>query len=195
MTSEEFTIKPSPLAGPVRITVDQQGVTTVQDEKTRRIEFADVQSVYTLNLPSNPNAQRGLSFVAKDGRRFDLVAVHAPRKSRGEDNLRILLSAMAAVLKAYAAARPGAQIHDGLDPRMNRRTMAIVATVALVIVGAAVLEDGQVALHEYIAAAVLLAAVPYIGLTQFNLFKQPPLRPAADMAAEYLAAADRFVSP
>ena len=186
---EQFILKPTPFRKPVTVVVEKHGITTLQGGKSRRIEFRNVEGVYS--WPSGYGAS--LSFIGKDGDRVVVAGGSGPFVPDGKANMRAYYQASSAALKAYAAACPGAEVHAGRSVRENRKTMAFVLVVVMVIAAINVLQDGQVEPFEYAVFPIMLAAVGYVGLTRFNVFKPPPRRPAAVEAAECAQAADEIV--
>ncbi|HEV7692779.1 MAG TPA: hypothetical protein VGO52_18220 [Hyphomonadaceae bacterium] len=186
---EQFILKPTPFGKPVTVVVDNHAITTLQGAKSRSMAFKDVESAY-----SWIHRYGGvLSFVGRYGGKIEIAGVWGLFIPKSEGNTRAYFRASSAALNAYAAARPGAEVHVGRSVRDNRKTMAFTLVATILIGAVTVLRDGRVEPFEYAAVPIMLVAVGYVGLRRFNVVKQPPRHPASAEAAECAQAADEIV--
>lgn len=198
---ESFEYQPALLAKTQRVTVEGHQIALTNGDDETIMSYADVEMVRYWSMSVKSSYFQGLDFRSADGCELNLrltMGRHAPKTDPDHVEFR---KAMVATLKAYATARPDAQIELGQKKGMKWAYFLIGCASALFALGmvAAGLSGGirSSKFEDAIAPILILAMFGATLIWSYNPFKKP-VTMSAQVALALIGAgevADREAAP
>jgi hypothetical protein len=176
----EFTLKQGLMHPPLVVRVDDAGVSVTRGKHTKQINFSDVKNVYlwdTVNAVEF-SGDRRTRVIIPAGWPFAKLSV----ANQERENFRKI---SAAVLHAFARARPDATVYLGVGRQSNIKTMTFVSIACVVTWLYQALRDGRVDFNDYGVLAMIIGIVIWMSVKRYNVFRDPPQIPAADAASQF----------
>lgn len=189
VTGREFRIKQAALRGTYVVSIDKLSLTVTKGGRKDRIDFAGIKDIYVNVRPDEPNL--GLEIVPRTG---STIRVQTTAVLTGKANVLDFYRATGALLLAYSNARPDAEVYFGRSRRANMALLAIAAVFGVIGWLMMAFWDGVVTWEDWAVLAFIPLALGWYSFTRYRAWKEPPLYPAGQLAAEFARSADPLVS-
>lgn len=199
--TQTFEYKPALFSKMHKVSIEDDQMTLTQGDDTKLLSYDNVKSVRYWSMTVKGSYFQGLDFTSKDGRDFNIrktLGRHAERSHPEHVEFR---KTMVATLKAFATARPEAEIELGQKKGMKWAFFLIGCASALFALGmvAAGLFGGirPSKFADAIAPILIMLMFAATLIWSYNPFKKP-VTMSAQVALALIGAgeaADRETAP
>jgi hypothetical protein len=188
---ETFSYKPALLGARCDVSLDARGARARRGNREQAVKFADVTAVRFVQIAMRTSST-SLVLIHRDGK-FAINYGGLSREAAHSEEAKGFVGACVAILEAYAAARPGAEVLLGGGPAL-RMTMAGMGVV-MAVLGAllALIPLGQSGVDGEGLVVIVMAGLIALGgvglAVRYNPFKPLPAVKAdalADLLRQYL---------